>query len=87
MQKGSGEETTALGSGGGKGGNHQGIQRLWDPPGDGDLLPKPGTGDLGGGRRLAVSDKEIFPGEGGVEEDGDNPHQGGGGSAGVRLLL
>ena len=48
VQKGSGEEATALRSGGGEGGHCQDIQRLWAPPVDGDLLLIPGTGDLGG---------------------------------------
>ena len=38
MQPGSGAEETAIIGGGGEGGHHQGFQRLWEPPGDGDLL-------------------------------------------------
>ena len=50
VQKGSGEEATAMGGGGGEGGNQKEIQHLWDPPGDSDLLLIPGTGDIGSGR-------------------------------------
>ena len=53
VQTGSGEEAMVLSSGGGEGVHHQGFQCLWLPPVDSDLLPIPGTGDLGGGRRLA----------------------------------
>ena len=76
-----------LGNRGGAGGNIHVIQRLWAPPGDGELLPIPGEGDLGGGRRLAVSSQEFVKGEGGVEEDDNNPHHKGGGAAGVRIFL
>ena len=48
-----------LGNRGGAGGNIQVIQRLWAPPGDGELLPITGEGDLGGGRRLAGSSQEF----------------------------
>ena len=41
-------EATAISSGGGEGGHRQGFQRLWAPPGDGDLLQIPETGDIGG---------------------------------------
>ena len=78
---------TAIGGGGGAGSHLHGIQRLWAPPGDGDLLPIPGVGDLSGGRRLAGGGQEFVTGEGGVEEDDDNPQQGGGGAAGFRLFL
>ena len=47
------------------GGHLQGIQCLWAPPGDGDLLPIPWEGDLGGGRKLSGSG--LVNGEGGVE--------------------
>ena len=49
VKMGSGEEATALISRGGEGVHRQVIQHLWEPPGDGDLLPIPGTGDLGCG--------------------------------------
>ena len=64
-----------------------GIQRLWNPPGDCDLLPINVTGDLGGGRRLTGGGQELVTGKGCVEEDEENPQQGWGGSAGVWLLL
>ena len=41
-------EATVIGGGGGAGGHLKVIQRLWEPPGDGDLLPIPKAGDLGG---------------------------------------
>ena len=77
----------ALISRGGEGGRLQGIQRLWEPPGDGDLIPIPGTGDLGGKQRLAGGGQELVPGEVDVEEYDKNPQQGGGGVAGVRILF
>ena len=49
MEEGSREEVMVIGGGGGEGGYLQGIQRLWTPPGDGDLLPIHRAGDLGGG--------------------------------------
>ena len=52
MQEWSREEETKLGGRGGEGGNLQGIQRLWEPLVDGDLLPIPGVVNLGGGRQL-----------------------------------
>ena len=87
VQKGIGEEVTDLGGRGEAGGQLQGIQRLWAPPGDGDLLPIPGASDIGGGRILAGGGQEFFMGEGGVEEDDNNPHQGGGVASGVRIFL
>ena len=44
-------------------------------------------GDIGGGRRLAGVDQELVLGKSGVEEDEDNPQQGGGGDAGVWVFL
>ena len=61
VQEGGGAEAAALGSGGG-----EGIQRLWSPPGYGDLLMIPGEGDLGGGKWLASSGPEFGKGKGGV---------------------
>ena len=87
VQKRSREEATALDRGGGEEGHRQGIQRLWAPPGYGDLLPIPGTGDLRGGQQLAGGSQELVLGEGGVEEDDENPHQGGGGDTGVWIFL
>ena len=48
-----------------------------------DLLPIPGAGGIGGGRRLAGSGQEVVTGKVGVEEDENNPQQGGGGAAAV----
>ena len=87
VQMGSGEEVMVIISRGGEGGHRQGFQLLWDPPGDGDLLQIPGTGDLGGRRRLDGGGKELVPGAGGMEEDDANFWQGGGGAAGVRLIF
>ena len=54
IHSGRGAEDTEISSGGGgEGGHLQGFQRLWAPPGDGDLINIPGTGDLGYGRQLA----------------------------------
>ena len=87
LQDGSVEEATALDGGGGDGGHLQVTQSLWAPPGDGDLLLIPGTGDLGVRRRLAGGGQELILGKGGVEEEYENPQQGGGGAAGVRIFL
>ena len=76
-----------LGNGEGAGGHHLGIQRLWALPGDGELLPISGVGDLSGGQRLAGSDQEFGKGEGGVEEDGEDPQKGGGGATSVGIFL
>ena len=48
VQEERGAEATALGVGGGASVRLQGIHRLWEPLGDGDLLPIPGAGDIGG---------------------------------------
>ena len=48
-----GAEETVFSGRGGEGGHRHIFQRLWAPPGDGDLLKIPGSVDLGGGRRLA----------------------------------
>ena len=48
LQPGGGSEETASSGGGGEVGHRQGFQRLWAPPGDGDLLQIPRTGDIGG---------------------------------------
>ena len=78
VQEGSGEEATELGGGGGAGGHLQGIQRLWAPPGYGDLILIPGAGDIGSGRQLSVGGQELVTGDGSVEEDAKNPQQLGG---------
>ena len=82
VQSGRGTEMTVISVGGGEGVHCQGFQRLWAPPGEGDLLQIPGTGDLGGRRRLAGDGKEIVPGKGGLEEDDANHRQRGGGRRG-----
>ena len=43
----------AISSGRVEGGHHQGFQRRWALPGDGDLLQIPGMGDLGNRKLLA----------------------------------
>ena len=78
---------TALGGGGGLVSHLQGIQRLWAPPGDGDLLLILGAGDLGNGQQLAVGGQEFVTGKEVVEEDDKNPHHGGFGAAGVWIFL
>ena len=52
---------------GGEVGHRQGFQRLWAPPGDGDLLQIPGAGDIGDGRQLDGGGEELGPGEEGLE--------------------
>ena len=70
IHSGRGAEDTEISSwGGGEGGHLQVFQRLWAPPGDGDLLNIPGTGDLRDGRRLAGGGEELGPVKYGVEED------------------
>ena len=76
-----------LGGGGGAGGHLQCIQRLWDIPGDGDLLLIPGAGNLDGRQQMAGGGQESVMGEGVVEEDDNNNQQGGGRAAGVRIFL
>ena len=56
---GSGAEETEISGGGGEGGHCQVFQRLWAPPGDGDLLQIPGAGDIGDGRRMAGGAEEL----------------------------
>ena len=56
-------------------------------PVDSDLIQISETGDIGGRQWLAGGGKELVPGKGGMEEDGANLQQGGGGAAGVRLLF
>ena len=63
VHSGSGAEETEVSGGGGEGGQRQGFQRLWAPPGDDDLLQIPGAGDLGDGRQLAGGGEELGPGE------------------------
>ena len=73
VQEERGAEATALGVGGGASVHLQGIHRLWEPLGDGDLLPIPGAGDIGGKQRLEISGQELIAGKGGVEDDDKNP--------------
>ena len=87
VKMGSGAEATAIGSRGGEVGHRQSFQRLLAPPGDGDLLQIPGTGDLGGRRRMDGGGKELVPGKGVMEEDDANPQQGGSGATGVRNIF
>ena len=87
MHSGSGEEETAIIGGGREGGHRQGFQRLWAPPGDGDLLQIPRAGDLGDIRQLAGGGEELGPGEDGVEEDVEHTQQGGSDASGVRIIF
>ena len=87
VKEGSGEEVMAIGGRGGVGSHLQGIQRIWAPPGDGDLLLIPREVDLGGGQQLAGCGQKLVMGEGGVEEDDENPQQVGGVAADVRIFL
>ena len=87
VQPGRGAEETDISGRVGEGGHRQGFQRLWSPPGDGDLLQIPGTVGIGGRRRLDSGGEELFPGKGGLEEDDAHLQQGGGGTAGVRILF
>ena len=87
VKKGSREEATALGGGGGEGGHRQSIQHLSAPPGDGDLFLIPGKGDIRSRRRLGGGGQELVPGKGGVEEDDNNTQQGGGEVADILILL
>ena len=48
VKEGGGAEAMALGRIGGKCGYLKGVQRLWKPPWDGDLLQIPGNSDIGG---------------------------------------
>ena len=57
------------------------------PPGDGDLLPIPGEGDLGSGRRLTSGGPDSSKVESDVEEGDKYPQQGGSRAAGVRIFL
>ena len=87
VKPGSGAEDTAINGRRGEVGHRQGFKRLWDTPGDGDLLQIPGTGDIGGRRRLVGGGEVLVPGKGGLEEDGAHPQQGGGSAVGVRILF
>ena len=61
VQTGSRVEETEISGRGGEVGHHQGFQRLWAPPGDGDLLQIPGMGDLSGRQRLAGGGEKLVP--------------------------
>ena len=87
LQPGSGAEKTVISGGGGEGGHRKVFQHPWASHGDGDLIKIPGKDDLGSRQRLLGSSKEIFSVEDSLEEDVAHPQQGGGGAAGVRLLL
>ena len=60
------EETEIIG-GVEEGGHCQGFQRLWVPPGDGDLLQIPGAVDLGDRRQLSGGGEELIPSEEGLK--------------------
>ena len=80
-------EETAIIGGEGEVGHCQGFQRLWAPPGDGDLLQIPAAGDLGGKQRMAGGGEEPVLLKAGLEEDVTHPQQGGGGAAGIRIIF
>ena len=63
------------------------FQRLWEPPGNGDLLQIPDTGDLSGRQQLVGGGEKLVPDKGGVEEDGVRPQQGGGVPTGIRIIF
>ena len=73
VQEGARAEETSAGSRWGTGAYFTGVQHLWAPPGDGNILQIPGEVDLGGGWRLDLSDTEFGKGVGGVEEDYVDP--------------
>ena len=62
---------------GGEGGDRQGFQNLWAPPGDDDLLQIFVTVDLSIRQRISGCGKELILGEGDMEEDDTNLQQGG----------
>ena len=70
-----------------KGRHLKGVQSLWMPPLDGDLLQIPGENDLSGEWWQTGGGLEYIKVKGGVEEDDEDPHKGGGGSVGVRIFL
>ena len=87
MQEGGRAKATAPGSGGVEGVHIKGFQRVWSPPGDGDLFQIIGMVDLSGGRLLADGSHKSGKGVGGVAEVGKDYQQGGGCAAGVRIFL
>ena len=76
-----------FGSGGGKGGNIKGIQNLWVHPQYGLIFQVPWESIIGNGWWLAGSDPESDEGAGGLEENYEDPEQGGGEAAGVRIFI
>ena len=50
IHEGGGEKEMAPGKGGGEGGHIQGLQRVWTPPGDGDIFQILWAVDLSGGK-------------------------------------
>ena len=52
--------TALIRGGGGEGGNLQGSQHLWVPPGDGELLTISVSGDHIGGKRLFGGGQKLF---------------------------
>ena len=80
-------EETAFSGVGGEGGHCQGFQRLWEPPGDGDLLQIPRAVYLGKRRPLAGGSDNLGPGEDGVEKDVADTQQGEIDTLGFRLLF
>ena len=87
MKEGGGEEATMIGIRGGQGGHIQGVQHIWAPPGDCELLQIPGEGGLNGGLQFTGVGQKPGEGAGGVAEDDEDPQQGGGGDAGFRIFI
>ena len=56
-------------------------------PGDDELPPIPGTGDLAIGLQMDGGVQELVPDEGGVKEDDKNTQKVGGGAAGIWLIF
>ena len=67
VHPGSGAEETEISGGGGEGVHRQVFQRLWVPPGYGDLLQIPGAGDIGGRRLLAGGGEKLVPDKEGLD--------------------
>ena len=63
VHPGSGAEETEISGVGGEGSRRPGFQRLWAPPGDGDILQIPRAGDIGGGQQLTGGGEELVSGK------------------------
>ena len=83
VHPGNGAKETAISIRGGEGGLCQGFHLLWALSRYGDILQKPGGGDLGGGRRLDGCGEELVLGKEVLDQDVAHPRQGGSDAAGV----